>query len=249
MLLQPLVLLVLLAVHCNSIPESTRRDSCSATIEGSSCATSCDSSRNATCQWYKCVCTGGTCAVNGKCVAPTAPTTAPTTVGGTAAPTAAPVCKDRNVTWNGVPWLGSNQKFPLSSVTCAELRPADTMLEEISEDIRSVASQVIKVQSVSATVGAGLGGRDGLALALVAEALKLTRVFNKLYNKCNKVGINQFQDAYLKSSMGRILHPGYEALSAEEACCACGGGTTSLQALNQITRDTLLELYRATGAR
>ena len=48
----------------------------------------CDASRNAVCEWAKCVCASGQCVVDGACVTPTAaPTLGP---GETAAPSTAP---------------------------------------------------------------------------------------------------------------------------------------------------------------
>ena len=69
----------------DAVHRPNRRDTCNSDTGGTCGLASCGDSRNAVCEWPKCVCRNGQCAINGACVSVTAaPTGEP---GGTAGPT------------------------------------------------------------------------------------------------------------------------------------------------------------------
>ena len=203
-----------------------------------------------------CNCDNATCSVGGACLIAdnitAGPTAAPVTSGPTAAPTPRPsetICRDLNVTslnggpvaWEGwtFPWSFGNLK-EVRPNTCAELAPSEKSFRVLEAFVTTATKQYNQFVSFSMMFkgGANWGVPAG---AFISFFHAIWRLEYYISNMCTADVNNREQLFWADPFNWTKSVPMY----ASQACCACGGGTTSWMGQNPVVRAGLAELYAA----
>ena len=215
------------------------RATCGNQTGGSCLSGTCNLWENAVCQWPRCVCPAGLCATNstnGECIQPENHSAAPGN----------DRCEDLKVrqywgpaaTWHADQTI--KRTFPFFvpfGMTCADLSTEEAP-KRIAGILGRAANILQGARSVGVEIQIGAAAASGLgAVELLAEAV--FGLAAQFFNSCARPQMINNRQAFGSPD---------EAMTAAQACCSCGGGTTaSWRQPDSQTTVALQHIYDASG--